>query len=214
MYEMTYPATLWYFADPMCSWCWGFTANIERLRSSFADRLNIALMLGGLRPGTSEPVTEKFRQEIFDHWRHVHELTGQSFSFDGAMPDGFVYDTEPASRAVVTVADLKQDATFPYFSSIQSAFYVDQVDVTRPDNLAVLADKQGIDKTQFQEHFDNQAIREKTRQHFLATRQAGVAGFPSLVIQKETDYVFVARGYRPVDEIENEIQVWLDQHPE
>jgi len=45
---------LWYFADPMCSWCWGFTPAIGAIKESYSDRLKIALMLGGLRPGTTE----------------------------------------------------------------------------------------------------------------------------------------------------------------
>jgi len=52
---------LWYFADPMCSWCWGFSPAISVIKASYSDRLKIALMLGGLRPGTTEPVTPKFR---------------------------------------------------------------------------------------------------------------------------------------------------------
>ena len=38
---------LWYLADPMCSWCWGFTPAIEALRDEFRDRAKIALVLGG-----------------------------------------------------------------------------------------------------------------------------------------------------------------------
>ena len=94
---------LWYFADPMCSWCWGFTPAIGAIKESYSDRLKIALMLGGLRPGTTEPVTPKFREETLHHWQDVHKMTGQPFAFEGAMPEGFVYDTEPASRAVIAV---------------------------------------------------------------------------------------------------------------
>ena len=103
---------LWYFADPMCSWCWGFTPAIGAIKESYSDRLKIALMLGGLRPGTTEPVTPKFREETLHHWQDVHKMTGQPFTFEGAMPEGFVYDTEPASRAVIAAAD-RPEAIFP-----------------------------------------------------------------------------------------------------
>jgi putative protein-disulfide isomerase len=48
---------LWYFADPMCSWCWGFSPVIETLRDAYRDRMKIALVLGGLRPGETAPLT-------------------------------------------------------------------------------------------------------------------------------------------------------------
>jgi len=41
---------LWYFADPMCSWCWGFSPVIETLRDEYRERMKTALVLGGLRP--------------------------------------------------------------------------------------------------------------------------------------------------------------------
>ncbi|MBI3570502.1 MAG: DsbA family protein, partial [Gammaproteobacteria bacterium] len=112
---MAQERVLWYFADPMCSWCWGFTPAISAIKESYSDRLKIALMLGGLRPGTTEPVTPKFREETLHHWRDVQRMTGQPFAFEDAMPEGFVYDTEPASRAVIAVAGIDPEATFPYF---------------------------------------------------------------------------------------------------
>lgn len=206
---MSPSTTLWYFADPMCSWCWGFTSIMESIKSVYERRFNIALMLGGLRPGTTEPVTEQFRDEILQHWHHVQKRTGQVFTFPGAMPDGFIYDTEPACRAVVTVAHYNSDRVFQYFKSIQTAFYIDQIDVTRLDNLAELASKHGVALDQFHQYFPSDEARQKTMYHFQATRQAGVTGFPSLVLQKETDYQFIARGYCPLDELVVLIEKWL-----
>ncbi len=72
---------LWYFADPMCSWCWGFSPAIEAVRDAYRKRMKIALVLGGLRPGTTEPMTPTTREEILHHWHAVHERTGQPFHF-------------------------------------------------------------------------------------------------------------------------------------
>ena len=174
---------LWYFADPMCSWCWGFTPAISAIKESYSDRLKIALMLGGLRPGTTEPVTPKFREETLHHWQDVHKMTGQPFAFEGAMPEGFVYDTEPASRAVIAVAGINPEATFPYFKSVQAAFYTQGQDVTKTETLAELAEQHNIDKPKFLERFESEDVKNKTRAHFRITREAGVRGFPTIVLQ-------------------------------
>ena len=52
---------LWYFADPMCSWCWGFSPAIDVLRDEYRDRIKIALVLGGLRPGETTSMTPTAR---------------------------------------------------------------------------------------------------------------------------------------------------------
>ena len=45
-----------YFADPMCSWCWGFAPVIEQtLRRRYGEAIPVRLVLGGLRPGPPSP---------------------------------------------------------------------------------------------------------------------------------------------------------------
>ncbi|MCR4331096.1 MAG: DsbA family protein [Sulfuricaulis sp.] len=200
---------LWYFADPMCSWCWGFSPAISAIKESYSDRLKIALMLGGLRPGTTEPVTPKFREETLHHWRDVHKMTGQPFTFEAAMPEGFVYDTEPASRAVIAVAGIDPEAIFPYFKSVQAAFYAQGRDVTRTGTLADLAAHLDIDKPRFLERFESEDIKNKTRAHFRITREAGVRGFPTIVLQAGSGQKLLANGCRPLEELRPELEAWL-----
>ena len=170
-------------------------------------------MLGGLRPGTTEAITDDMRAEILHHWHEVQKLTGQSFQFDGALPEGFVYDTEPPSRAVITMAGLSPEKTFPYFKAIQSGFYLEQRDVTNPDTLVELATQQGMSAEQFLAQFNSEAAKVKTQQHFQGARQAGVRGFPSLVLQHDSEYQFISRGYRPFAELQPVIDSWLMQYP-
>lgn len=196
---------LWYFADPMCSWCWGFSPVIEALREEYRPRLKIALVLGGLRPGDTAPMTPAGREEILRHWHQVHERTGQAFRFDGAMPTGFVYDTEPPSRAVVAAGSLAPDSIFTLFKAIQSAFYAEGRDVTRRDTLADLAREQGLAREAFLAAFDADAMRERIRAHFRQTRQAGISGFPSLILQQGETLQALTRGWQPLDEIRKSI---------
>ncbi len=209
---MSLSTTLWYFADPMCSWCWGFTSTFEKIKSEFDEKLKIALMLGGLRPGTTEPMSASLREDILHHWHEVHKMTGQAFNFEQALPEGFVYDTEPASRAVVTVADMAPDKIFPFFKSVQSAFYLNHIDVTNGEKLAELASNQGIARDKFLVNFESELAKQKTLQHFQAARQAGVTGFPSLILQDGDDYQFIAKGYRPFDQLQELIQNWIEQY--
>lgn len=195
------PPILWYFADPMCSWCWGFSPVIEAVRAQYRDRLKIALVLGGLRHET-EPMTAAQRDAILHHWREVHARTGQPFRFEGALPDGFVYDTEPACRAVATVGGTDPALTFPMFKAIQSAFYAEGRDVTQASVLADLAAGLGGDSAAFMRAFDSDDARARTQAHFRQARQAGVRGFPALILQQDAQLRAVSAGCQPLDEVE------------
>lgn len=191
---------LWYFADPMCSWCWGFSPTIETVRETYRDRLKIALVLGGLRHETA-PMTTPQRNDILHHWHEVHERTGQAFRFEQALPDGFVYDTEPACRAVAAVGSLDPEQVFPLFKAIQSAFYTEGRDVTRPDVLADLAAGLGVDRTAFLQAFHSEAAHARTLAHFRQTRQAGVRGFPALILQQDTRLHKISQGCQTLDTV-------------
>jgi putative protein-disulfide isomerase len=193
------PPLLWYFADPMCSWCWGFSPVIETLRGEYRDRLKIALVLGGLRPGETAPMTAAGREDILHHWQQVHERTGQAFRFENALPEDFVYDTEPASRAVATIGGLDPALIFPFFKAIQGAFYAEGRDVTQAEVLAELATALGVDSHAFLRAFDSDAARARTQAHFKQARQAGVRGFPTLILQRGERLDRVVDGCLPLD---------------
>jgi putative protein-disulfide isomerase len=200
---------LWYIADPMCSWCWGFSPVIERTRLDYAGRLKFELLLGGLRPGTKTPLPAAQREEILGHWQAVHRATGQPFRFEGAMPGGFVYDTEPASRAVVAVSMMDERAVFPFFRSVQSAFYAEQQDVTVPGVLAALAQAAELDEQQFLQVFESDAAKSRTLEHFQEARRRGVSGFPAVMMQGPQGYALLAQGYCPYEALRSRLDAWL-----
>lgn len=199
---------LWYFADPMCSWCWGFSPVIEALREAYRDRMKIALVLGGLRHETA-PMTPLQREDILRHWRAVHARTGQPFRFDDALPTGFVYDTEPACRAVVAVGGIDLTQSFAMFKAVQSAFYAEARDVAQPDILAGLAAQIGVDAAAFLRAFDSEAARARTQAHFRQARQAGVRGFPALILQQGEQLQPVSSGCQPLQSVRAAIDTRL-----
>ena len=42
--------TLYYFGDPMCSWCWGFRPVLEQVDLEYPELKRVTVM-GGLRGG-------------------------------------------------------------------------------------------------------------------------------------------------------------------
>ena len=197
---------LWYFVDPMCSWCWGFAPVFDLIKSEYDDQLQLAFILGGLRPGGKDPVTQQFRDDILHHWHEVQEKTGATFQFEGAMPDGFIYDTEIPSRAIIAVSEINPDETFPFYKTVQQAFYRDNIDVTSENELIPLAELHEIEADQFLKIFYSDSAREKAQGHFKKAREFGVQGFPTIILQKDERYHLITNGYRSL----NDIQVTLN----
>ena len=203
-----------YIADPMCSWCYGFGKTMDGLLAEPGDAapLQLALLMGGLRPYTSEPLAPGRADEIFGHWRHVHEATGLPFAQapnTSLHEPGFVYDTEPASRAVVTVRALSAKQVWRYFKEVQRAFYADARNVTRSDVLAELAEPLGLPRDKFLAAFESPAMHEATRQDFAQSQAWGIRGFPALVAEHAGGLHLVAQGYLPLDALRERLATLL-----
>lgn len=193
-----------YIADPMCSWCYGFTPQLERLLESLPDA-ELELVMGGLRAYESEPMDEARKAQVRDHWRRVHELSGQPFGADATARADFVYDTEPACRAVVTMRAGAGPLAYAFFRATQDAFYRDGRDVTRADVLADVAADIGVPRAAFAEAFESDELKEITRQEFEMVQRWGIVGFPTLLLVHGDELHLVASGYTDADTLRERI---------
>lgn len=168
-----------YVGDPMCSWCWGFAPEIEALAADF----EVEVVVGGLRPGPSaQALTDRMSAFLRSHWVEIAERTGQPF--DTAFldrRDGWVYDTEPAAVAVVTMRAMDQPSALGYFTGIQNAFYAQGHDVTDYEVLAGLATDFPVDVSEFKSRLQSKEARQDAWADFSRARNWGITGFPTLV---------------------------------
>lgn len=200
-----------YFADPMCSWCYGFSPVIDQIRQAYGRALPIRVVMGGLRPGTDTPMTDEAKRQIAGHWTHVHEASG--LPFDPAVLDreGFIYDTDPAARAVVVVRREGEDLAARYLSAAQRAFYAENRDVTSGEVLADLAVALGLDREAFLEAWASEEAKQETWRDYAISQRAGVTGFPTLVggPNEQGAYGVVTRGYAPADQVLAVLGDWI-----
>lgn len=193
-----------YVVDPMCSWCYGFARPMDELLAApgeFAP-LQLALVMGGLRPFTTEPITPERADKLAGHWHHVAEASGQPFAqapHAALHQPGFVYDTEPAARAVVTVRTHWPKVVWRYLKAVQHAFYAEGRNVVQPDVLADVAEGLGIARADFARAFASDEMREATKGDFAITQQWGIRGFPALIAEHDDHLHLVAQGFMPVE---------------
>lgn len=167
------------FADPMCSWCYGFGPELEAFLAG-QPGLRLDVVMGGLRAGNREPMTPAFREMLAGHWDHVRRESGLAFTTAALDRPGFVYDTEPACRAVVAARTLAPAMALPYFRRLQAAFYAEGHDITAPAVLAELAEAEGLERAAFLAELSSERARSETALDFSTAQQMGVTGFPTL----------------------------------
>jgi putative protein-disulfide isomerase len=183
----------------MCSWCYGFAPQLAALLDG-PPGTELELVMGGLRAGNRVPMDAARRAEIRGHWSRVAALSGQPFAAgeDAMARPGFVYDTEPACRAVVTARVLEPLRAHRYLDAVHVAFYRDARDTTDAGILADIAAETGLDRAQFASAFASDSMKRAAEQDFARVQRWGIGGFPTLLAERERQWYLVASGYTDV----------------
>ena len=201
---------LLYFANPMCSWCWGFQPVVSALAER-GDRITVAL--GSLGADRARPMREIDKAEVRKHWQHVVERTGQPFDFGFFEREGFVYDTTPPSRAIAVVRRHFPALALPFLGRLQERFYALGRDITDRVVLGEAAGEFGIDAERFDASFDEPTIAAEIDAEWQQTARLGVTGYPTLLALPPGKPVVVTIGWRPLDAVLASLDALRDGAP-
>jgi putative protein-disulfide isomerase len=210
--------SLVYVGDPMCSWCYGFGVPLHQLLEQLPG-VPLAVVLGGLRAFNQEVMPETLKSTLHHHWREVTKRSGKPFGTGQFDREGFIYDTEPACRAVVTIRAHAAEHTLAMYHAIQHAFYAIGRDITQTSVLAdvwqELVDSKILGNVEFSsrgfiEAFESDSIKTQTRNDFAMVQQWGIRGFPALIAVVNGEAQLVSNGYMEADEMLQRVQQVFD----
>jgi putative protein-disulfide isomerase len=190
----------------MCSWCYGFAPAITAIAERFEDRMPLQLVMGGLRAGNTAAMRPQDKDYIRDAWTRVGAATGQPSDFSFLDREGFVYDTEPACRAVVTAPPAAAPRA-PLHGPHPTAFYAEGRDMTSAEEIAEVADEGRLRPRRVQPPSSPETA---TRPSAISSPpRAGHPRLPTLIAgQRGQGYAPVTNGYRPLEDVLEPLERW------
>lgn len=194
----TFSSTLYYFHDPMCSWCWGYRPVWQQLKSALPADIQVENVLGGLAPDTNEPMPEELQRQIQAHWRRIRMELGTEFNFDFWSNNVPRRSTYPACRAVLA-AD-RQGQQEAMIEAIQRAYYLRALNPSNTEVLTQLAAELSLDVERFCSDVESDELDEALMHQVRFSRSANIAGFPSLLLRCDGEELPIAidyQDYRP-----------------
>ena len=195
--EVTRPhavATVYFFHDPMCSWCWGYRPTEEQLFSHLPENVRRVNVLGGLAPDSDDPMPENLRQQLPAAWRKIHDMLGTEFNFDFWTDCEPRRSTYPACRAVLAAG--LQDRYHEMVDAIRRAYYLRAMNPSDLSTLETLAAELDLDTVKFTTDIGSTEVNDELTQQVAFTRQSPVQGFPSLVLKTAGSYQALTLDYR------------------
>ncbi len=195
-----------YVGDPMCSWCWGISPQLNALeRYGKSIGVPFRLVMGGLRPGGGDAWNEEFKGFLKHHWEEVNQRSGQPFSMDLFEKENFNYDTEPSCRAIVTARQMNPEKTLSFYELVQHHFYVKNNDPNEVEFYQPICEKLDMDYKVFSEFFNSPTAKKLTEQDFQLNRSWGIRGYPSVVVRKGQELHLIANGYASFEDLKTRL---------
>lgn len=191
--------TLIYIGDPMCSWCYGFSPELDKIKNAF-PHTPMEMVMGGLRAGGTETMME-LKDFLHHHWIEVQQATGQRFNFAILKNDDVLYDTEPACRAVVLAGKLNPEIKYAYFKAVQESFYLNNNLPNDTDTYVQIAIKFGLDPKVFHRKFEEKQAKMDAYSEFDLAKSMGITGFPALVAKINGKLYLATNGYQKAERI-------------
>jgi putative protein-disulfide isomerase len=204
-------STIWYFGDPMCSWCWGISEEISSLVAHYKGRLKFEMVMGGLRPDGGDEWNDEFKEFLRKHWNHVNRSSGQAFSYDILKTDHFDYNTEPPSRAVVVIKIMYPEKAFDFLKKVSRKFYVGNQDPGEDIFYKSICEEMDIDYSVFLALYQSQKFKSETFNEFRSAKDYGVQGFPTILFEHKKRFTVITRGYNSADRMIERIDYVLNK---
>lgn len=203
-----------YVADPMCSWCYGFSKEVAELME-MNPHASLEIVVGGLSAGSNQVLDDVGKRFRLMHWSKVEALSGLPFNREALMArEGFIYDSGPACKALVTAIKVNAGINIlRIFSAIQKSFYVDGQDVTNPSVLvsilsnAFAAEGYLVSDDLIASIFNSEEVKLETEHHFKTVKHTfGISSFPALLLEDDGEIKTISSGYMTAKAL-NEIMI-------
>jgi len=199
---------LYYFHDPMCSWCWGFAptwqALEERLERELKEHITIKYILGGLAPDDDRDMPLEMQQRLQGYWHKIEDLLGTRFNYNFWTECKPRRSTYPACRAVLAAG--MQDRYKEMNRALQEAYYLQAKNPSDTDTHLQLAEQIGLNHQQFEQDLKSDAVNKELESQIHTYQTLPSKGFPSFVLEKNTTFIPIPVDYNNVELMFNSIK--------
>lgn len=204
-------AILYYFHDPMCSWCWGFKTVLQQLLSHLDKDVKIIRVLGGLAPDTDDPMPVDMREQVKGNWKRIEaNIPGVRFNYDFWKACEPRRATYASCRAVIAARQQGELYDERMTAAIQQAYYQQARNPSDDQTLIDLAVETGLDSKVFIEDFYSQQVKDILQNEISFSREMFIESFPSLVLKVDDNLTTINIDYTDYQIMLNQVEERID----
>lgn|GEM_PF-584375 len=183
--------------DPMCSWCWGMSNDIDLARETHRPDVTYDLLFGGINTQGNQPIGEYGRRYLRRLWQEVAATTGQRFG--DLVPEAYIHNSKLPCLALEAVRLLTQRAPFDFLRKLQTSFFLEQKNISERATLLKLTSESGYDAGEVDRLIDSTEVNARIDFQFENAGAFGTEAMPSVLIEDHRSMRLLAGGYVDAD---------------
>jgi putative protein-disulfide isomerase len=200
-----------YVYDALCGWCYGFSPTIRSFVDQHKEELEVEVISGGMITGDRIGPIGEVAGYIKWAYKEVEQKTGVKFGTDflnGTLEKGTaIFTSLPPAIALSVFKSKLPNQQLAFAARLQQAIYYDGIAPRDFEAYGTLAEEFGLDNTAFQEAMTTEHFLEKAYEEFNWSKQRGITGFPTVVLQKGQQAYAIAKGAVPLENLEHNFQL-------
>jgi len=188
--------TLYYFHDPMCSWCYAFRHSLQEIQAALPAHITIKKVVSGLAKDSDTPMDQQTQWYVQENWRKIEsQVRDTQFNYDFWTQTTPVRSTYPACRAVLSAK--KQGLAYedPMIRAIQNGYYQQAKNPSLINTLIAFAETINLDREQFTADLNSDFINNQLKEEIHFSRSIGIRSFPSLSLYRQNQYLPISIDY-------------------
>lgn len=197
-----------YLFDPLCGWCYGFSPVMLQFYHDQKANYEFVVIPGGMITGSRIGPAREAKGYISGVIPRLESTTGVTFGegYHQLLDSEILFDSEPPSRALHAFRSFHFEQAMEFAHALQLAHFRDGKDYNDPNTYRGLAVQFQLDPEAFFERFEDERIKQNVQMEFAWAREAGVQGYPTVVLRSGQKYYLISNGYTPLDSLQDSLK--------
>ena len=197
-----------YIYDPLCGWCYGFTPVIQELQERSNGSMEFDILSGGMIVGDNRHTFSSMTAFIQREHTNVEAMTGVKFGhafLEKLLPSEEIMDSEKPSIALTVFKQYQPENVITFAHDMQVALNYQGQSLNNDSTYRLLIRKFSLPEDEFISRLQDEHYRYETHQEFQLVQNWGITGFPAAILDTGKQLYLCARGFTPLDRLEQTI---------
>lgn len=204
-----------YIFDPLCGWCYGFTPVVQQLQERNNGDMAFDVLSGGMITGDNRHPFSSMATYIQREHTNVESMTGVKFGqafLEKLLPSEEIMDSEKPSIALTVFKQYQPENALTFAHDMQVALNYHGQSLNNDSTYRSLIKKFSLPEDEFISRLHEEHYRYETNQEFQLVQNWGITGYPAAILDTGKQLYLCARGYTPLDRLEETIENILREH--